>query len=115
MRHSNRDDLQKQTQQVAQPVAVKQKTSLFNKLKAGCCLVFVAGVVAGGLYLYQFYQDAKAEIDAEINKNKELYQDTKETIEKANENYQEINEAIEEGKEYLDKAEDLKDRIDGEN
>ncbi len=74
-------------------------------------MVLVAGLIAGGLYLYKFYQDVKAEIDVEINQGKELYDNTKETIEKANENYEEINAAIEEGKEYLDKAEDLKDKI----
>ena len=77
-------------------------------------MVFVA-FIAGGIYLYQFYQTVKAEINAEIDQNKELYQDTKDTIDKANENYQEINAAIEEGKDYLDKAEEIKDKINGDN
>ncbi|MFZ5365623.1 MAG: hypothetical protein ACOZBH_05530 [Patescibacteria group bacterium] len=112
MRHSNREQIEKiSSQPVTAPAVVKSKGSFWGKIKAGCCLVLVAGLVAGGLYIYKFYQEAKAKMDSEINKNKELYQDTKETIEKANENYQEINAAIEEGKAYLDKAEELKDKI----
>lgn len=112
MRHSNREQIEKlQTQQPSPPQVVKQKGSLFNKLKASCCLIVVAGLIAGGLYLYRFYQDVRAQIDIEVNKNKEVYEETQKTIENANENYEEINAAVEHGKKYLNKAEELKDEI----
>jgi uncharacterized protein HemX len=115
MRHSNREQTEKLSQPVQAPQVVKQKTSLYSKLKAGCCFIVFVAMVAGGIYLYQFYQTIKDDIDVEINKNKEMYQETKETVEKVNENYKEINAAVDQGKEYLDKAEELKDKIDGDN
>lgn len=115
MKHSNRNDLQKQSEQATQPVKFKQKTGLFSKLRTGCCLIGVAILIAGTLYIYKFYDDVKAELDAEINQNKELYEETKETIDKANKNYREINSAVEQGKEYLDKAEDLRGKVNVDN
>jgi len=112
MRHSNRDDLQKQAPQATQPVKVKQKTGLYNKLKMGCCFFFIVALIAGGLYLYKFYQDVRAQIDIEVNRDKEVYEETKQTIERVNENYKKFDSAVEQGKEYLNKAEDLKDEID---
>lgn len=112
MKHSNRDQIEKINDQPVSAPVVKQKGSLFNKFKAGCCLVIAAGVVAGGLYLYKFYQDVKAEINVEVDKGVELYDDTKENVEKFNENMEEVNEAIDHGKEFYEDAKELKENIE---
>jgi len=112
MKHSNRDDFEKIHAEQAQPVQVKQKKSLGSRLKAGCCLVLIAGLIAGGFYLYKFYLDVRAQIDIEVNENKQLYDETKDTIEKVNENYNEINSAIDQGKDLIDDAKEIKDNID---
>ena len=109
MKHSNREIPENERTPVAQPVQVKAKRSFYAKIKTGCCFVFIVLIVAGGLYLYKFYQDVKAEIDSEIEDKKNLYNNTKDTIDKANENYQEINSAIEQGREYIEKIDQIKD------
>jgi len=111
MKHTNREDLIKSQEQPTAPPKVKQKTSLFSKIKTGCCILVLVGLGIGGVYLYNFYQEIKDELNVEIEKDKQLYNETKDTIEKANENYQEFNETVEEGKEYIDKANDVMEKI----
>jgi uncharacterized protein HemX len=111
MKHSSNGSI-KENNEIAKPKEIiKYKTGILTKIKTGCWLIFIAAVIAGGLYLYKFYQTVRAQINIEINESQEAWQKAQESIDKADENLKEMDSTIEQGKDFFNDAKDLRNEL----
>ncbi|HUT21934.1 MAG TPA: hypothetical protein VMX18_00835 [Candidatus Bipolaricaulota bacterium] len=111
MKHSSNSSTKENNETAKPKEIVKYKTGILTKIKTGCWLIFVAAVIAGGLYLYKFYQTVRAQISVEISEGRESLQKAQDAAASADEHLKEMDSAIEQGKDFFNDAKDLRNEL----